>query len=258
MTSDFDAFAEIYDAWVATGPATDRHVPFYVEEFVRARGPCVELGVGNGRITIAAAERGVDITGVDISPAMLEMVRERAKAAGVAASVKLIEADMRSFRLPAPAALVAIPFSTVGHMLSLDDKAALFRHVHGQLVPGGRLVFDSLVFDPAFAAAHANVVRLRSEYADPATGEDVLLWATTVYDKPKQGIRILAWTDRFGPDGTVTKRRYVRLAFSWIDPEQTRSLLTAAGFEIEHCWGSFDRTPLDATSKTQIWVARKK
>jgi SAM-dependent methyltransferase len=257
MTSDFDAFAEIYDAWVATAANTDRHVPFYLDEFAKAGGPCVELGVGNGRITIAAAERGIDITGVDISPAMLDIVRERAKAAGLAASVKLVEADMRSFRLPAPAALVAIPFSTVGHLVSADDKAALFRHVHSQLKPGGRFVFDSFVFDPAFAASNANVVRLRAEYADPATGEDVFLWATQLYDKPTQGIRIVAWTDRIGPDGTVTKRRYCRLAFSWIEPEQTRSLLTTAGFEIEHAWGSFDRTPLDEKSKTQIWVARK-
>lgn len=254
---EFAAFAEIYDVWVATGPATAHHVPFYVDEFLRAGGPCVELGVGNGRITIAAAQRGVDITGVDISPAMLALVFARAKAAGVGNRVKLIESDMRAFRLPAPASLIAVPFSTIGHLVSLDDKAALFRHVHTQLAPGGRFVFDTLVFDPVFAAANANVPKLRAEFKDDATGEDALLWATAVYDKPKQGIRVVAWTDRMDADGVVTSRRYCRMNFSWITPEQVRERLVAAGFEIEQCWGGFERTPLTAESKTQIWVARR-
>src|SRR5207253_1665586 len=112
---EFAAYAEIYDAWVATAPVTRHHVAFYVEEFLRAGGPCVELGVGNGRITVEAARRGVDITGVDVSPAMLALCRRRAETAGVAEKLRLIEADMRSFALPAPAALISIPFSTVGH-----------------------------------------------------------------------------------------------------------------------------------------------
>src|SRR6185295_2487603 len=84
MSDEFAAYAAIYDAWVATGPATIRHVPFYVDEFVRCGGPCVELGVGNGRITVEAARRGVEITGVDVSPAMLALCRRRAEEAGVA------------------------------------------------------------------------------------------------------------------------------------------------------------------------------
>lgn len=258
MTDEFAPFADIYDAWVATAGQTQHHVAFYVDEFVHAGGPCVELGVGNGRITVEAARRGVDITGVDVSPAMLALCRSRAVAAGVGDKVKLIESDMRAFRLPAPATLIAIPFSTIGHLVSLEDKAAAFRHVHSQLAPGGRLVFDSLIFDPKFAAAHANVPRLRSEHRDEKTGEDVVTWQTASYDYKKQGIRIVAWSDRMGPDGVATSRRYTRMNFSWIDPEQTRALLVDAGFEIERAYGAFDRSALGPDSKTQIWFARAK
>jgi SAM-dependent methyltransferase len=254
---EFAPFAEIYDAWVATLPVAARHVPFYVDEFIKAAGPCVELGVGNGRITIEAARRGVDITGVDVSPAMLALCRERAVAAGVGDKVKLIESDMRAFRLPAPAAMIAVPFSTVGHCVSLDDKATLFRHAFSQLRPGGLFAFDSLVFDPEYAAKHADVPHLRAETRDEATGDDVVLWVAPTYDHPKQGIRIVAWSDRVAPDGNVKARRYCRMNFSWITPEQTRRLLEDAGFRIEGAFGHFDRRPLDATSKLQIWFARK-
>lgn len=257
MTDPFEPFAEIYDAWVAAAPVTAHHVPFYVEEFLRAGGRCVELGVGNGRITIEAARRGVDITGVDVSPAMLELCRRRATEAGVAERVHLIASDMCSFQLPAPAALVALPFHTIGHLITLDDKAALFRHVRSQLAPGGRFVFDMFVFDPAYAASRAGFAQIHSEFRDERTGEDCVTWHAVRYDLPKQRMRLVAWTDRLDDGGRVTSRRYSRMDFSWITPEQVRERLVAAGFEIEHAWGGFDRSPLTEKSPTQVWVGRR-
>jgi len=257
MSDEFAPFAEIYDAWVASAPVTANHVPFYVEEFLRAGGPCVEIGVGNGRITIEAARRGVDITGVDVSPAMLALCSERAAAAGVTDRIKLMESDMRAFRLPAPAALVAVPFHTIGHAVTLDDKRALARHVHSQLRAGGRFVFDTFVFDEAYARANDNVPRLRSEFRDPATGEDCVLWNQVLYDFRRRTMRLVAWTDRVAADGACTGRRYCRMNFSWIDPADARALLADAGFEVESCYGAFDRTPFMPASKTQIWVARR-
>ena len=254
---EFAPFAEIYDAWLASAPITSVHVPFYVEEFLRQGGRCVELGVGNGRITIEAARRGIDITGVDVSPAMLALCRERAAAAGVADRVRLIESDMRSFVLPAPATTIALPFHTLGHMVTLDDKAALFRHVHSQLAPGGRFVFDMFVFDPAFVAARSGFAHIHSESRDARTGEDCVTWVCPVHDVPKQAIRVIAWTDRLDAEGRVTSRRYCRMDFSWVSPEQVRERLLAAGFEIEHCWGGFDRSLFTEASKTQVWAARR-
>jgi SAM-dependent methyltransferase len=257
MTDEFAPFAEVYDAWLAAAPITAHHVAFYADEFVRAGGPCVELGVGNGRITIEAARRGVDITGVDVSPAMLALCRERATAAGVAGKIRLIESDMRAFPLSSPASLIAIPFHSIGHVVSLDEKAALARHVHSQLAPGGRFVFDMFVFDPAYAASRAGFAQIHSEFRDPKSGEDCVTWHSVRYDLQKQRMRLVGWTDRLDPDGRVTARRYSRMDFSWITPGQSRALLEAAGFEVEHCWGSFDRTPLTPESKTQIWVGRR-
>jgi len=255
-TDEFAAFSEIYDAWVTTARATVHHVPFYVEEFVRAGGPCVEVGVGNGRITIEAAKRGVDITGVDVSPAMIALCRGRAEAAGVVDRIRFVESDMRTFQLAAPAAMIAIPFSTVGHAVSLEDKGVLFRHVRSQLAAGGRFVFDTLIFDPAYAAAHRDVARLRAEIKDAATGQDAVVWETVRYDLPNQRMRIIVATDFVGADGVVLRRRYSRMDFSWIEPDQARALLTDSGFDVEDCFGGFDRSPRTPQSQTQIWVAR--
>jgi 2-polyprenyl-3-methyl-5-hydroxy-6-metoxy-1,4-benzoquinol methylase len=51
---------------------------FLLNAFYRAGGPVLELGCGTGRVTIPAASRGVDITGIDDVPHMLDHARRKA------------------------------------------------------------------------------------------------------------------------------------------------------------------------------------
>ncbi len=254
--TDYDTFADIYDIWTQSAPVTERNLPFYVDAYVATEGPVVELGVGNGRIAIEAAKRGKPVTGVDSSSAMLELCRQRAEEEGVADLLTLIQADFRGFVLPEPAHLIAIPFHTIGHLVSLDDKRAGLRHIHNQLAPGGRLIFDHFDFDPEKARQYQGV-GLRAEFTDDATGHDVLLWTTTRYDFAAQEMRIIVWTDELDDGGVVQQRKYRRINFSWLEPEQARALLEEAGFVIEALYGDFDRQPFDEDSPEQVWVAHR-
>ncbi len=253
---EYDTFADIYDIWVEGAPVTKRNLPFYVEEYLRTAGPVVELGVGNGRIAIEAARQGKAIIGVDSSAEMLKLCREHAEAAGVAHLLTLIQADFRDFALPEPAQLIAIPFHTIGHLVTLDDKRAGLRHIYDQLAPGGRLVFDHFVFSPEAARRHQGV-GLWGEYTDAATGHDLLLWEIVRYNFEAQTLRIITWTDELDDDGVVIRRQYRRLSFSWLDPYQARDLLEEAGFQIETLYGDFDRRPFADDSPEQVWVARR-
>ena len=71
----YDAIARLYDPW---SRSVTEDVPFYVAEARRAGGPVVELGVGTGRIAVPIAAEGIRVIGVDASPGMLEVCRERA------------------------------------------------------------------------------------------------------------------------------------------------------------------------------------
>ena len=60
----------------------------------------LEVACGTGRFTVMLAERGADITGLDISGPMLQQGREKARAAGVADHVEFMRGD--AARLPFP------------------------------------------------------------------------------------------------------------------------------------------------------------
>ncbi len=253
---EYERFADIYGVWTATAGSTHANKPFYVEAYLAADGPVVELGIGDGRIAVDAALRGRALTGVDISPAMLQLCREQAERAGVGDRLTLLQADFRSFTLAEPAALIALPYHSLGHLTSMDAKRDALRHVHTQLRPGGRFVFDDFFMTPD-RLDRMRRVQLRAEYVSPE-GLDTLLWVTSLVDEVAQSMRVVTWEDRLDADGAMTGRRYRKLSLSWMTPAEAAELLAEAGFTVDACYGDFDGTPFDAvTAEEQIWIARK-
>ena len=142
--SPYDRIARLYDPWSRT---VVEDVDFYREVAREGGSPIVELGVGTGRIAVPIAADGIRVIGVDSSPGMLEVCRERAEAEGVAERLDLRLGDLRSPPVEERVRLVTCPFRAFLHLLSEDDRLRALRSAHELLVPGGRLVFD--VFAPS-------------------------------------------------------------------------------------------------------------
>jgi SAM-dependent methyltransferase len=252
---EYERFADIYRVWTATAGSTHANLPFYVQAYLAAEGPVVELGVGDGRIAVEAAVQGRHVVGVDLSPAMLALCRARATDAGVPDRLTLLQGDFRSFALTEPAALIALPYHSIGHLTSLEAKREALRHIHAQLRPGGRFIFDDFLMTPA-RLDQMRRVQLRAEYDTPG-GHHALLWVTSLIDEGAQTMRVVTWEDLLDDDG-VMMRRYRPLSLSWMTPAQAGGLLAEAGFTVERCLGAFDGTPFAAESaEEQIWIARK-
>ncbi len=253
--SEYDSFADIYSIWTDSADAAAANLPFYVEAYLAADGPVVELGVGDGRIAVEAAGRGCAVIGVDRSAAMLAHCRERADRAGVLDHVTLIQADFRDFDLPQPAGLIVLPYHTIGHLATRAGKRDALRHIVSRLRPGGRFIFDDFFMTPALSA-HMREVQLRAAYQS-ASGADRLLWVTSLIDEPSQSISVVTWEDQLDDAGVLERRRYRRLSLSWLRPDQARALLDETGFTVEAYLGDFQGTPFDPTSALeQVWIAR--
>ena len=254
--AQYDSFADIYGIWTETAPGIETNRRFYVDACLAAGGPVVELGVGDGRIAVAAAARGCRVIGVDASPVMLRRCRERAERAGVGDRIELLEADFRTFRIGEPAALVTLPYHSIGHLTSMQAKRQGVHHVFSQLRPGGRFIFDDFVMTPD-ALARMRQVQLRAAYRS-AAGTDILLWVTSRVNEKARLMTVITWEDHFRADTRPEWRRYRRLELSWLDPDHARMLLLETGFTIDACLGDFDGTPFSSDNAAeQIWIARK-
>lgn len=106
-------------------------------------GPALELGIGTGRIALPLREAGVEVHGIDTSPAMVE--RLRAKPGGADVPVTMV--DFRDFALAQRFRLVYVVFNTFFGLLTQDDQVSCFRAVARHLTEDGAFVMEAFVPD---------------------------------------------------------------------------------------------------------------
>jgi SAM-dependent methyltransferase len=240
--SAYDRIARLYDPW---SRSVVEDVAFYVAEAKKTAAragvppgtPVVELGVGTGRIAVPVAEAGIRLIGVDTSPGMLEVCRMRAEAAGVADRVDLRLGDFRSPPVTERVVLVMCPFRAYLHLPD-DDAARLdaLRAAGELLLPEGLLAFD--VFTPSAE----DVEETHGRWIEREPG----IWERARWDEDARRLTL----DVRG-DGTETT-----LDLTWVSAGDWRRLLSQAGFEVEACYGWFDRRPYDG-GEDSIWLARR-
>jgi SAM-dependent methyltransferase len=252
----YDNLVAIYDSWSNADPAAALTLDFYIE-ISSSQDHIVELGVGNGRIALEFAKRGKRVTGVDISGIMIGECEKKARSLGLSQFIQLVRSDIRDFCLAEPAKWIIMPFRTIGHLLSTEDKRDGLRNIYNRLAPGGVLVFDHYVFNEKWARSFHGVPRLMSKSVVAETAKTTYVWDTYLYYFDEQRMDCTITLEEVNVDGSVVTRRHYPLNFSWIDPIQVRTLLTEVGFDILDVFGSFRKEPMLAESKEQIWVVRR-
>ncbi len=104
-------------------------------------GRALELAVGTGRVALPLSARGVPVSGIELSPHMLE--RLRAKPGGGA--IDVVEGDLTSARVPGEFSLVYLVYNTITNLTTQDAQVATFENAARHLAPGGRFVIEVYV-----------------------------------------------------------------------------------------------------------------
>ncbi len=251
--------AELYDHVVPYRNRSD--VSFYVEAARASGGPVLELGCGTGRVLIPVARAGVDITGIDLSPHMLEVCRDRLlqEAEAVQACVNLLEADMRNFDLGRTFNLVTTPFRPFQHLTTVEDQISCLGCVHRHLSDEGRFILD--VFNPSLEALTRN--NLGEEFGEepefntPDGRQVVRRHRIVARDHFSQTIEVELIYYITHPDG-----RQERLVHSfpmrYLFKFEAQHLLARCGFEIEGVYADYDKSSYGTRDPGElIFVSRK-
>lgn len=118
-----------------------KEVYLKIAEIVAAPGRRIlDLGCGTGNVSLACAERGARVVGIDINAEMLEVARKKAKAAGFEDRVELLELGVAEMggRIEGgfDAAVACLTFSE----LTPDEQTYALSAVRSLLKPGGIIV----------------------------------------------------------------------------------------------------------------------
>ncbi len=250
----FDRFARFYDDDYR---AYDDDLGLILEMAEDAGGPVVELGCGTGRVLLPLADAGVATTGVDISPALLDVARAKLDAAGLAQRVTLVEADLRHPGLPESAFALAICTSnTLMHLTDPSDQAAALHAACRLLRPGGLLMVDLFNPDIARLLEVNGLMELADRWRDEISGAEVTKWSVRSVDIAEQLQETLFIYEETLPNGE-TRRTHCPFTLRFLWRNEGELMLRAAGLVVEEVWGEFDGTPYDGLSDHLIFIARR-
>jgi SAM-dependent methyltransferase len=201
----------------------------------------LDLACGRGRISIGLAQRGLRVTGLDLSPRSLELARSRAEAAGV--EVELIHRDMRELDAEEAFDAVVCVFTSFGYFPTQDEDERVLAAVARSLVPGGRFLIELV-----------NTIAIAKEFRerDWQELEDGTLWLEQRRYDQLTGRHEATWTF-VGPDGTRSELRHSLRGYT---PAELVAMLGRAGLEVDGSWGSWEGDALGEGSRT-ILRARK-
>ena len=101
-------------------------------------GRALELAIGTGRVAVPLAERGVPVTGIELSAPMVARLREKADEA----TIPVVMGDMATARAEGSFRLVYLVFNTISNLLTQDEQVACFANAARHLEPGGRFVVE--------------------------------------------------------------------------------------------------------------------
>lgn len=217
---------------------------FYLEWAKQTPGTVLDLACGTGLTTLALAEAGIDIMGVDIAESMLAYARIKAQGLPVG----FIHADARTFRSNQRFSLIYLTGNAFQAFLSDEDQKALLDTAYEHLEPDGRFIFETR--NPAATDLVDEEESPWSEFVDH-NGEIVKVSGSQTYDASQQ---IMHWvTHRTWPHQQKTSR----IACRFTDHETLTRLLTSNGWIIEHQYADWDRTPFSLSSPSIISVCKK-
>ena len=214
--------------------------------FLELAGPpprrVADLGCGTGRLTIALAEAGHAVTGVDPNPAMLH----RAQSKPGAERVTWIHGT--STALPTGAFDVALMTSHVAQVfVGDDDWLGVLRDVRRALVDGGVLLFDSR--DP------------RARGWEAWTADTSRVVVDVIGTGPVE-----TWVDVMAVDGDVATYRWVNVlpdgdviegtdSLRFRSEDALRATLASAGFSVRELFGGWQQQPVGPDTGELVVVA---
>lgn len=245
--------ARLYDAF-----PFDDDLPLYLGLAEAEGGNVLEVGCGSGRVLVPLARAGFTVAGVDISPPMLDLAREKLATLGngVDERVSLVQADMSSFSLGRRFDLAIVAVKSMAYLVDRLDQQKTLSNIASHLRPGGLLALDLLNPSPAWLQEPAGSLRQDLAQYLPETGETVARTETAVSTDLAAQVRVIRSAyEVIAPDGTVTKR-LVEWPYRYLYRFEAEHLLERSGFAIEALYGGYRREPFTSDSRTMLFLAR--
>jgi SAM-dependent methyltransferase len=211
-------------------------------------GIVLDLACGSGRLLIPLVRDGHRVLGIERSQPMLAAAQRRVARLSPLRQkqCQLIEADLRSFSVPAKATLAIAAFHSVQHLLTDDDFVAFLKAVRSSLMKGGWLAFDVLPPDPRWLHRDSERRWGRTIFRHPTTQERTRYTTNHRFDPQTRLLHMRLYYQPVDDDNNPRgPERVLRLCHRQLWPKDVERMLKSTGFRTFATFSGFDGRSLD-------------
>ena len=243
-------------AWdVLRGDTSDWDDRFYYLEIIHKHGqPVLDVGCGTGRLLLDYLQQGVDMDGVDNSPEMLELCRQKAALMGLEA--RIYESYMETLDLPRRYQTILVPSSSFQLIVDAESADAALKRLKAHLLPGGIIAASIMtLWTPGSP--------LESEWEQiSAPTEEGLVYRKEAYSRYDPECECESTSDLYQVirEGTVVEEEWHERspAVRSYSQEQARAVFEDAGFSDVRLYSGFTFDPVKPGDTLFVVTGRRK
>jgi SAM-dependent methyltransferase len=255
-----DLYAQLYDARV---PDWQGEVDFYRELIAQSplrESGALEIACGTGRIALQIARDGVDITGLDLSPELLEVARK--KSADME-NITWLSGDMRTFEIGKKFGFAIIPGHSFQFMLTPDDQVKCLEQIKRHLIADGLAIIHLDHQDIGWLAGLLTqkepVYEKGQTLTLPASNRKFRHCHAWTFEPATQTATVRINWEELDEGGNIIEVFAMEpMQLHCVFRFEMEHLLSRVGFSIEAVYGDFFKNELTNESGQMIWVARNK
>jgi SAM-dependent methyltransferase len=217
--------------------------------------PVLDVGCGTGRLLLDFLALGIDIDGLEISPDMLDILRDKAAATGLDLTGRVHQGAMESYQLPHRYRVVLVPSSSFQLLTDPADAMRAMRRFHGCLSPGGALVMPWIDIPKDYPDGADDAFERERTLPDGA----VIRRSYRAWYDPIAGLEHTDDRYEMLRDGVVVaqERKLRSPAVRQYDREAIAALHAAAGFIDLRFLSEFTREPAGPDDRVVTSIARR-
>lgn len=216
--------------------------PFYRQIIAESGQPALDVGCGTGRLLLDYMQQGIDIDGVDNSPEMLALCRQKAEQLGLQPA--LYEQTMEMLDLPRTYRAILVPSSSFQLVIEPAAAAEALRRFFQHLAPGGALVMSFMTYDTGDNQDPIVTGEWQQEVTRPKDGAIVRRWSRSTIDRVNQLEHTEDRYDVIVGGKVVASESLARSPATRIyTQDQAVKLVESAGFTNVHVYSGFTRQP---------------
>lgn len=99
-------------------------------------GPALEFAIGTGRVAIPLIDKGIHVSGIELSQPMVDQLHAKAP------ELPVVVGDMATTRVSGEFSLVYLVWNSLGNVRTQAEQVEVFRNAARHLAPGGRFVVE--------------------------------------------------------------------------------------------------------------------